>query len=43
MIALPNNFNLVNYRFYMVVAFEFYVVQINESGLGQHDLTKAQI
>jgi hypothetical protein len=36
-----NLFNLVSYKFYMVLIFRFYVIQIYELGLGRHDPMKA--
>jgi hypothetical protein len=40
--TLFNIFNLVGYRLYVIVIFEFYVVQMYEPGLGRHHPTKTR-
>jgi hypothetical protein len=40
LITLVNIFNLVSYEFYVIVIFEFDVVQIYGSGLYRHDPKK---
>jgi hypothetical protein len=42
MLTLFNIFSLVSYVLYVVVIFEFYVVQIYGPGLGRHGLTQAR-
>jgi heme/copper-type cytochrome/quinol oxidase subunit 2 len=42
MLALFNIFSLVSYVLYVVVIFEFYMVQIYRSGLSRHDPTKTR-
>jgi hypothetical protein len=39
-LTLFNIFSLVSYVFYVVVIFEFYMVQIYGSGLDRHGLMK---
>jgi hypothetical protein len=42
MLALFNIFSLVSYALYVVVIFEFYMIQIYGSGLSRHDPTKTR-
>jgi hypothetical protein len=41
-LTLFNIFSLVSYVLYVVVIFEFYMVQIYRSGLSKHDPTKTR-